>query len=907
MSMVFGSPGLGAAAPAPSIVSAVVEKPIVSVDGIATQKAVVVVEAPGGLSQIQDVTLTVNTPDLPGSSVGSFTWSPTVGFIENNGPTDGSEYVNLIPDDPRHPDTTSKVVLTDMVVEGEGICAQAGPTLGSAAGFNVYTLGNFTGTSGSVGGKVAVGGKLDVKSYSLASSLPAGSGTVVSGGDVAVMKSGQVSGGATQIAGTCTVTSFGHPQGPLTCNDASTFDAGNTVSEMNTIADGLTALDNTDCTVTAQPWGSVSITSAVSPAVCDLDLNAVSAAFSPSVWNKWINGITINAPGEVLINVTGNTAIWGRTGSFNLTGGTSASKILWNFDDATNLTISNVAAKGTVFAPKATVNFTSGSLNGSIVANAITGTSSNFQNAPFNGSICGANDLPAPDAKVATITFIWTLDRSLGSTFDNDATVTLNQHTFALQSLFTNKALAADEVVVDSSFDTNTPPDVTPISDLPVEVSDTQPGDVDITVSAVDIDSDPIAYAMIEGPTDGSFNVDTFSWEPTIEDLGSQNVQIIAVDPYGVTAVDFDVIVELPPIPESGSWTLTNQVDAPVARIDHSVVWDGGDQTLIWGGTVDDGSRSSTGAIYHQATDTWTPITSALNDAAASQHVAVWTGSEMLIWGGLDMNNQATNEGQLYDPVTDTWRQMSTDGAPSPRYEAAGVWTGSKLFVWGGVSVTSGVSTWYNDGAMYDVATDTWTPVGAVSLNARQSAGAVLSNLGQSVMVWGGVSWSPVDGTFYYTDGGVYDLATDTWVTVDTTGFIEGRSGHAMVPISDTVVAMWGGVYNGGLLNNGIKYDLVTQSWLPISADKAPSARSSFAFAGKEGKLVIWGGHDGVDVMGTGGVYDSDSDSWTATSTVASPTPAQGAVGVMENGTAYFWGGLGAGAVLQNVGGIFSP
>jgi hypothetical protein len=713
LSFVFSNPGFILAATGPATIdSAQIFKPVVSVDGVATQKAVVVVTAPGGLDQIKDVTVKVNTPDIIQSSVGSFTWSPALGFIENEGATDGSEYVDLIEPDARFPDTTSQVsIVTNPLI--------AATTLTAASSAKDF--------------------KLDSKDK----------------------------------------------------ND----NQGKNKKDDKDKDDKKEDKKDDKCKNSKKNKGK-----------CELQ----------------------------------------------------------DEDD---------------------------------------------EDEDENED----DDLPPPpppapaSSITATITFIWTLDRSLGSTFDNDITVNLTENVSALGSLFIGSARADAQLVLDSSFDTNTPPDVTPISDVPVAVSEVAPADVDVTVVATDIDSDPITYAMIEGPTDGSFNIDTFSWDPTVEDIGTQNVQIIATDPYGVTTVDFDVIVELPPIPETGSWTAVSQVGAPEGRVDHSIVWDGADQTLVWGGTVADGTRSSTGGVYHQSTDSWTPISSALNNFAASQHVAVWTGSEMLVWGGLDFDNNATNQGQLYDPATDTWRAMSTVNAPSPRYEATGVWTGSKLFVWGGVSVTAGVPTWYNDGAMYDLATDTWTPVSTVSLSPRQTTGGVLTASGSQIILWGGLGWSPATGTTYHIDGGIYDLATDTWSLIDSTGMFEGRTGYAMVPISDTVTAIWGGFNDGGMLNSGTKYDLFTQSWIPLSADLAPSSRSNFAVAGGPGKLIIWGGYDGADILSSGGIYDLDQDSWLATSSVNAPAAKQGAVGVMQNGTAFFWGGIGAGASYEATGGVFTP
>jgi hypothetical protein len=502
--------------------------------------------------------------------------------------------------------------------------------------------------------------------------------------------------------------------------------------------------------------------------------------------------------------------------------------------------------------------------------------------------------------KEMTIIYRWTLDRSLGSTFDNDMNVILDLKpatAFLVQPVF-----ADSEVLIDSSFDTNTPPDVEPIADIEVIVDEVTPGDVDVTVSATDVDLDPISYALLSAPAGGELVGDTYVWDPTIDNVGTQNVQIVATDPYGVTTTDFDVTVALPPVPETGNWVATGLTDAPTARAGHSLVWDGTDQTFVWGGTLADGTKASDGGIYNSTTGSWTLIPGALNGHATSDQAAVWTGSEMLVWGGLDDAGVATDQGQLYDPSTATWREMSTLNAPSARYGASAIWTGSKFFVWGGANSAGG---WYADGALYDPATDTWTSVSASGLEARQGAGTVTLDAGNKVAVWGGSSWSAGTGNVYYTNGGVYDTVTDAWTVIDTNGAAEGRVGHAMAAVDDDNFVIWGGVGSAGTLISGGKYKLSTNHWSAIDVTNAPSSRTNFAFGGGNGKLVIWGGHDGVDAVNTGGVYDFNLDFWLATSTLDVPQARQGTVGVWEGGDLFIWGGIGSGAMLLNTGGTF--
>ena len=78
----------------------------------------------------------------------------------------------------------------------------------------------------------------------------------------------------------------------------------------------------------------------------------------------------------------------------------------------------------------------------------------------------------------------------------------------------------------------------------------------------------------------------------------------------------------------------------------------------------------------------WT-ATSTVSTPCMTQHTAVWTGSRMIVWGGY-VAGSYWNDGCVYDPATDTWTTTSTTGAPSPRGTHTAVWTGSKMIVWGG-------------------------------------------------------------------------------------------------------------------------------------------------------------------------------------------------------------------------------
>lgn len=103
-------------------------------------------------------------------------------------------------------------------------------------------------------------------------------------------------------------------------------------------------------------------------------LNVINLNIPNGASINGINIVTANGvvPTGLVINVNGDNLNF-NGGSFNL-GGLKSSQVLFNFSTATNLTLSNLAFIGDLLAPLATVNFTSGQLIGSLLANNYLGT-----------------------------------------------------------------------------------------------------------------------------------------------------------------------------------------------------------------------------------------------------------------------------------------------------------------------------------------------------------------------------------------------------------------------------------------------------------------------------------------------------------------------------------------------------
>jgi N-acetylneuraminic acid mutarotase len=124
----------------------------------------------------------------------------------------------------------------------------------------------------------------------------------------------------------------------------------------------------------------------------------------------------------------------------------------------------------------------------------------------------------------------------------------------------------------------------------------------------------------------------------------------------------------------------------------------------------------------------------------------------MIIWGGQDASPVNRYDGARYNPATDTWTPMSTVGAPSARQASSAVWTGREMIVWGGADNSGSVNT----GGRYNPAMDAWvastTTAGAPT--ARQSHSGIWTGsrmivthggiLGNGMLNTGGIHQPPI-------------------------------------------------------------------------------------------------------------------------------------------------------------------
>lgn len=317
--------------------------------------------------------------------------------------------------------------------------------------------------------------------------------------------------------------------------------------------------------------------------------------------------------------------------------------------------------------------------------------------------------------------------------------------------------------------------------------------------------------------------------------------------------------------PDAAKWrVLPLGGDAPQPR-QSAVITAGAEHVIVWGGMVEKevelGSVAvalADGAMLDPTSGAWTPMPAAGAPSPRAGAAWAWAGKELAVWGGIhdpsspftlmcnpDYGCGVLGDGALFDPVANRWRPIAAAGAPSPRSEMKVSWADERLVVWGGGDLEGS----RYDGALYDPTADTWTPMAPLptpdALTGWINAYAEGSHF---VLVASPAAY-------------IYDLASDTWASVDTsvepdrTGFsaiIHGSDGRfvAAVPSPADLAE--------DALASISRIDVIAARWTkaPLPVAGRPALFSgSMAWTGD--RIVSWGGYIEVpDPNGDDGCQD---------------------------------------------------
>lgn len=255
-----------------------------------------------------------------------------------------------------------------------------------ATSYNVFLSGDMgssaTPYTSDIEGRAAIGGSAYFRSFSIAQLQQGGTALVVGnsltyqGGTIngAVITGGNASfptnyGGTTVVGKVSTGGTLGvaptsysgtAPYAGLPVNFVDTFKALDQASTYLTTAaaQGQGAIG----TVT-NTYGTLNLISNAASGIVYFNITASQLV--------GINGLNFQTkPGTTaIINVIGTPG--GTIGNFAFQGNVDASKIIFNFVDATTLYLQSIAFEGTILAPYASIRGQSGHVDGTVIANSL--------------------------------------------------------------------------------------------------------------------------------------------------------------------------------------------------------------------------------------------------------------------------------------------------------------------------------------------------------------------------------------------------------------------------------------------------------------------------------------------------------------------------------------------------------
>jgi VCBS repeat-containing protein len=164
------------------------------------------------------------------------------------------------------------------------------------------------------------------------------------------------------------------------------------------------------------------------------------------------------------------------------------------------------------------------------------------------------------------------------------------------------------------------------------------------------------------------------------------------------------------------------------------------------------------------------------------------------------------------------------------------------MIVWGGQIPDVGA---IDTGGIYDVATDSWLPMNNVDApSARVYHSAIWS--GHDALIWGGHG----NNGDTFGDGKRYEPSADTWTNISNVNSPSPRRKHTAVRAGGQMI-IWGGEKTGYLNDGGI-YFIKDDYWNTLTASGAPSARSGHTSVWTGTQMIVWGG---LPFDGGGGLY----------------------------------------------------
>lgn len=279
--------------------------------------------------------------------------------------------------------------------------------------------------------------------------------------------------------------------------------------------------------------------------------------------------------------------------------------------------------------------------------------------------------------------------------------------------------------------------------------------------------------------------------------------------------------------PSGNTWQPLPAANAPSARANHTAVWTG-TKMIVWGG-VANGGETSTGAVYHLADQSWGTMIDIAAPAPRTEHTAVWAGDRMLVWGGNNPGGVCADGGGYFPPIDGSptnpngvWTTLPTSAFAGARRGHSAIWTGTRMIIWGGLDANANP---LGTGAMLDPAgAGTWTSVPTTGAPSARFGHSVIWTGTKMIIFGGSTSDVVLNGTTLLNDGAIYDPALNTWTPLPAASAPDCRLHHGAVWTGQEMVIFGGEGINGQPVAGNAAYNPMTNSWRTLPATPAGAA-----------------------------------------------------------------------------------
>jgi N-acetylneuraminic acid mutarotase len=297
------------------------------------------------------------------------------------------------------------------------------------------------------------------------------------------------------------------------------------------------------------------------------------------------------------------------------------------------------------------------------------------------------------------------------------------------------------------------------------------------------------------------------------------------------------------------------------ARIGHTATALPNGKVLVVGGNAGQGDLASA-ELYDPVSGTWTP-TGSLTAPRTAHAATLLPNGKVLVVGGVQ--NMFFFDGvttELYDPASGTWATIATY---NPGYgHAATLLPNGQVLVAGGYSGYPfyGGQASHNAAALFDPASETWTPTGSLT-NRRSGHTATLLPNGK-VLVAGGGDHGRFVGVGTLSTAELYDPATGAWTA--TGSLASTREAHKAVLLPDGQVLVAGGSRNSPTttrLSSAELYNPGSETWTTTGSLATPRTSYTMTLL-PGGNVLVAGGYDG-STRASAELYHPASGTWIAT------------------------------------------